>query len=519
MGSPITVYRPNSNVIRLGGGSRTSVAGSPGGGGSGGVGDIFKFFKDISQDRDNREILRQSGHDEDIINMMSRESLQTSADESVKSSIEGDAIKQLSQNFAQGNSANRDFVGYEEMQDAVAKGLPVTEGVSQRQPLPFQFQGESKQTPGIAALGRMFLEDGNINEAGDLVSQTRQDFVNKQTPNNIPGSAPVQEVTIGDPTARYKGQSELFQEGVRALTDAQAGRADNSNIISKLQGKAIKDDDALFDRQTKIAVARNKESLRPTTYLDFDKNGNPVSKRGVHDLGNGTVTPSTMAGIDKKDVLTPPSVEVTKTENNENPGLSALIKDTSIDTKDIYDLNGLYQQAANLMDDDFFGIFGELETGFFKYVDKNGIVDISQPNAERMQKAVNFVKLTRQIFLQEKIAVTGLAAPVQEAESLEDTFLNFEKMGAVQLRGFLVGNMARLEERANHNIDLLDDYENMKKNKNISLPTLLRNRGKRQAAIRKGSGFEGTSSGQTNSKDKAITQNNNDIDALIAEEQ
>ena len=136
-----------------------------------------------------------------------------------------------------------------------------------------------------------------------------------------------------------------------------------------------------------------------------------------------------------------------------------------------------------------------------------------------MQKAVNFVKLTRQIFLQEKIAVTGLAAPVQEAESLEDTFLNFEKMGAVQLRGFLVGNMARLEERANHNIDLLDDYENMKKNKNISLPTLLRNRGKRQAAIRKGSGFEGTSSGQTNSKDKAITQNNNDIDALIAEEQ
>ena len=92
-------------------------------------------------------------------------------------------------------------------------------------------------------------------------------------------------------------------------------------------------------------------------------------------------------------------------------------------------------------------------------------------------------------------------------------------MGAKQLRGFLVGNMARLEERANHNIDLLDDYEKMKKDKNISLPTLLRNRGSRQAAIRKGSGFKGTSGGQTNSKDKAIITNNNDIDALMAEEQ
>ena len=567
MGTPITVYKPTSRVLRASGGSRSS-----GGFGSGGASGYDTFINAITQiitDKNNREILIQNGADPYITGKMSSEDLAITAREinsqhvknrqaEFEDKLAGGALQSFL--AKRGDARARDQEGFEleKLQTYQRGGIPSTPDFLKDAG---RIDPEGGDIPSAAyptVLDRLSRTVADIPPGGDTLFKPQyqprepKPLVDSEGDRNVLGMLlgdvrggirhrdpepfePIEELEKGRPGAtdvvKQLGQisterrEDAFTEDIVArnvtpdLLEGYEGLTNHEALLKtlprmtprnvellqtnftyqKILEKGIFEDKASFDRATKVAVARNKESLRPSTVLEFDKNGNPVSKRAVHDLKNNTITKS-ISGDPKtkgKDVLVPPTVEVTKRENLENPGLNALLKDTSLDTKNLYDLQGLYQQAANLMDKDFFGLINELETNFFRWVDKKGVVIKDAPKRERMQRAVNFILLTRQIFLQEKIAVTGLAAPVQEAESLEETFLNFEKMGSEVLKGFLVGNMARLEERANHNLDLLQDFEKMRKEKNISLPTLLRNRGARLRKIRKASGFLGTPGGQT----------------------
>ena len=526
----VNVYRPSDRTIRLQGGTRT-VNNSLGSSAGEGIGSIIGFFMQRKQDSDNREILRGLGLPDDAIENMSSAALDASVTTNVPLAEKGKAIQQASENITQNMLNNSDYVDGNTMEEQIAKGRTAPIGRLQREDSPMQFGSanppsttvhdanptdSSPQSPEAAkfvrdldVLRKMFKPDADA--AADTAEIDPEAILMDEVGVNAARSS-IEGVNLGTGTARKKGQSEVFQDSIEELTNLQAGRVDDSNILSKLQGKAVADDNALFDRETKVAVARNKETLRPTTMIKFDKNGNAVSIRAVHDLRNNTIRAA--KGVNNDDVYVPQTVSLTKTENADHPALGAYLKDTTTDIKDVFNLQGQYQQAADLMDDDFFGVINEFKTDFFQFVDKRGIVDLRHKDAARMQKAVNFIKLTRQIFLQEKIAVTGLAAPVQEAESLEETFINFQNMGKEQLRGFLVGNMARLQERSNEGIETMDDFEKMRKDKRISLPSLLRHRSDRLENKRRESGFLGTSGGQVDEKEKKKNLKNR-IDAQI----
>ena len=91
MGTPITVFKPSSRVLRAAGGSRSS--GGFGSGGASGYDAFINAITQIREDRNNTEILLKHGHDKEIVDNMSSAQKATTVADYASDAVERDKIK------------------------------------------------------------------------------------------------------------------------------------------------------------------------------------------------------------------------------------------------------------------------------------------------------------------------------------------------------------------------------------------------------------------------------------------
>ena len=456
----VAVYRPKDRVIQLAGGSSISAVGNPGAAGS--VGNMFDFFRQMAQDRDNAELLIKYGHPKEAVDKMSSAQKATSlanyeadfiknmgAERDLKGS--GDAIKALGNLLGEGKRANRPFVGFEEQEQAVKEGRPVPQGVEQRGLVPFQFQGTPKMDKGVAELTRLlkpdsYIQEGNVDQEGNLTSQDLAE-ITKHTetipgrpPRPIPGSAPIQHGTVGDPTARYKGQSEIFRDAVSQLTDLQAGRADPSTIVSKWQAEGIALDKALS------TTAKNEHTQIKDVVLDSGKIGSVLVNKNDPD-DTAVITKTNKFG--KKIPITPaPSRRLVTTNDLAKTPVNDVLKTSMSAITKIDDTLDLYYQVERLFTPEVLETMGAIKQLGLKVYDRSGILGaIPKKLRPQFERTLNLIQSANEVFAREKFLLTGQAASAIENDFLRTIFLDPENQGPFNFKTAFERGIGKLERR------------------------------------------------------------------------
>ena len=429
MGSPITVYRPNSNVIRLGGGSRTSVAGSPGGGGSGGVGDIFKFFKDISQDRDNREILRIAGIKDDVVDRLDRANLSALAgqvgEQNLKDLTTSGVNKQAGEDFQNSVEENR------RVADAEFQGIGTggeDDQASAWRSLTKMFQGPEQpgiEGPSLNPMTRQKTQEElerPPNAFGSESLNNAQGF-QSQTANTFDGSP--------EALGRFL-QTDRFKEGL-----AQAQGRDKAEIAR---------DKSVFDSgvTTRQEIAKGNREIKTEIKSSFDKaKGVNVYKRFDTRKINGKVTTET-TNLDEDAAVQSMALDF---------GLGKLTKsarETSMKTTnerliESGDQINRLKNIGGVFDPSFVTTTGRFKAKVYGVYDSIFGLDSKSDAADYLKKRTKFKRQTNRAFTEFKVQMTGMAAAVVEIDDLKDQFLNEASDGRVAFESALK-DMLQLQE-------------------------------------------------------------------------
>ena len=327
MGSPITVYRPNSNVIRLGGGSRTSVAGSPGGGGSGGVGDIFNFFKGLAQDRDNKLILENHGMDREAIDLLSAEDRAK-----LVTDVSANDVKRLEQEETGGNVQSG--------VDIFAKLSEANKKLDQDKNIPLELQfgrGINSKDPKFTETGgdriTEVLEEQNVGEDGVPVGEAqRLGFQTDQRTPIVRDSIPANRSTVefgreGEafpPKSGTELLTDLFrskesaspeqidrreQAGAPFMKPSQIVEAEKGNLLNRLTGQA--------GNETTTTASINGKNYQ------FTKD----DVTGLESVRMDKVTAESLAGLVTDDLTNPATGKTNVALLNKADGTYTFIKD------------------------------------------------------------------------------------------------------------------------------------------------------------------------------------------------
>jgi hypothetical protein len=297
MGSPITVYRPNSNVIRLGGGSRTSVAGSPGGGGSGGVGDIFNFFKGLAQDRDNKLILENHGMDREAVDLLSAEDRSA-----LVTSVSANDVKRLEQEETGGNVQSGVDI-FAKLSEANKKldqdrNIPLElqfgRGINSKDPTSNETGGE--QIPNKSPEEFTTNDDGSVN----------LNELNVNASRDIPDSRSTVEVGREGEAFPPKSGTELLTDLFRSKDSASPEQIDRREQA----GAPFMKPSQIVEAEKGNLLARLTGQAGGTTARDISIKGQNYkvtrdNVTGVDSIESDTITPESLAGLTTDDLTNP----------------------------------------------------------------------------------------------------------------------------------------------------------------------------------------------------------------------
>tara|TARA_R110000787_G_scaffold280016_1_gene390466 strand:+ start:330 stop:1952 length:1623 start_codon:yes stop_codon:yes gene_type:complete len=248
MGSPITVYRPRSNVIRLGGGNSTSVAGSPGGGGSGGVGDIFNFFKGLAQDRDNKLILENHGMDREAVDLLSAEDRSALVTSVSANDVKRDEQRQTGENvqsgvdiFAKLSEANKKL----DQDRNIPLELQFGRGINSKDPTSNETGGEQipNKSPEEFTTnddGSVNLNELNVNASRDIPDSRSTVEFGKEGEAFPPksGTELLTDLFRSKESASLEQIDRREQAGASFMKPSQIVEAEKGNLMARLTGQA-----------------------------------------------------------------------------------------------------------------------------------------------------------------------------------------------------------------------------------------------------------------------------------------